>query len=101
MTYALKQEATITECLRTTEMRTLSCITGNTLRDTIRNICEIQDVVQDGFLTESGDEHGETIQTGWMITGSQKVENQTLPRLPGRPPKRWCESWTSMGEQAR
>jgi len=67
MTYAVetRAETSITKgLLGTTETRTLSCITSNALRDTIRNedirnICEIQDVIQDG--PESGNECGETM----------------------------------------
>jgi len=67
MTYAVetRAETSITKgLLGTTETRTLNCITSNALRDTIRNedirnICEIQDVIQDG--PESGNECGETM----------------------------------------
>jgi len=51
----------------------LKCITGNTLRDRIRNrdicnVCEIQD-------ESAEDEHEEIMEAGWM-TGLQKWESK-------------------------
>jgi len=52
-------------------------ITGDTLRNGICNICEIQDVTRWARIRRR-----EAMQTGWTMTGlqkSQKMKNQTLP----------------------
>jgi hypothetical protein len=53
-------------------MRTLRRITGNTLRDRIRNedIRNIRELPKDG--PESGDKREEIVQVGWMIRGLRR-----------------------------
>jgi len=81
-------------------MRTLRCITGRTLRDRvpshqIREECEIQDIIK--FSKRRRKEWNNHID---------RMDRERLPRIardgkpvakrpPGRPPKRWAQSWMS------
>lgn len=77
MTYAIETRAETTKTthlLRTTEMRILRCITGNTLRDRVRNedirdTCKIQNIVRWERVDGSGEERGGTMWREWMTSG--------------------------------
>jgi hypothetical protein len=91
--------------LRTTEMKTLRKIAGKTLRDRVRNdkireMCDVQDVVR----------WGRQRRRFWR-DHVNRMDSQRLPHLalhgkpdgkraPGRPPKRWKDSWESTSQEA-
>ncbi|XP_055389934.1 uncharacterized protein LOC129618927 [Condylostylus longicornis] len=107
LTYALECRAdtsTTKQLLRTTEMRTLRQITGKTLRDRIRSAdirkqCDVQDVVRWARRRRRGwREHVERMDENRLA----KIAYNNIPqgrRLPGRPPKRWRECWTSQSQE--
>lgn len=107
MTYAADTRAdnSVTKrYVRSTEMRILRNITGHTLRDRIRNDeirqkCNVQDVVR--WIRKRRREWNDHVT---------RMPNNRLPKIardggtgtsrpPGRPPKRWRDSWTSKSQE--
>ena len=90
--------------LRTTEMKTLRAIAGKTLRDrvrntTIREVCDVQDVVRWGRQRlRFWHQHVERMNASRMpYVALHGVPNGQRP--PGRPPKRWKDSWSSASQE--
>ncbi|XP_055390221.1 uncharacterized protein LOC129619146 [Condylostylus longicornis] len=108
MTYAA--ETTSETCRtktnkRTAEMAILRNINGSTLRDRVRSSdirksLEIQDVVR--WVRErrrAWNDHISRMDTSRIV----KISKEGIPgtnRPPGRPPKRWMDSWTSTSQEA-
>lgn len=107
MTYAVETRADTSETkrmMRTNEMRTLRAITGNTLRDhrrseEIREECGILDVVRwsrarrrywNEHVSRMGDER---------LAKIARNGKPAARRPPGRPPKRWKDSWSSASQE--
>ena len=107
MTYGIeiREETNKTKSmLRVAEMKNLRTIMGKTRRDRIRNTnirqqCGIQDVVR----------WGRQRKRQWFAHVKRMEENR-LPRIalegkpmgkrqPGRPPKRWKDSWQSISQE--
>ena len=107
MTYGIETRAETTttkRMARTLEMKTLRSIVGVTLRDRIRSSiirdrCDIQDVIR----------WGRQRRRMWH-EHVKRMNNQRLPykalngkpttsRPPGRPPKRWRDSWDSISQE--
>jgi hypothetical protein len=98
-----RAETIITErLLRTTEVRTLRCITGDTLpwdsqRRHPQHICEMQDVIRRASIRRRRD-HVYRMDDNWLA----KSERLNIPWPPGRAPKLCeCESWTSISWKDR
>ena len=107
MTYAAETRADTAETkrmLRTNEMKVLRTITGNTLRDQrrsqdIRNECEIDDVVR---WTRARRRYWNEHVTRMGAERLAKIARNGKPatkRPPGRPPKRWKDSWSSASQE--
>ena len=107
MTYGIETRADTTRTknlLRTTEMKTLRPIAGVTLRDRVRNseirrICEVEDVVRWGRTRRRfWRDHVGRASSDRMV----RIVTDEFPagnRPPGRPPKRWRDSWTSTSQE--
>jgi len=106
LTYAAETRAESTktkQIMRATEMKTLRSITGLSLRDrvrseTIRETCEVQDVVRwtrsrRRYWRDHVERMGEE-----RLAKKVQTQNPDTRRLPGRPHKRWYESWTSSSQ---
>ena len=101
LTYAAETRADTSktkQLLRTTEMNTLRTITGRTRRDRVRNSsireeCKINDIIK--FARRRREEWNNHVTRA----GSHnliKIVRDSKPagtRCPGRPLKRWRESW--------
>ena len=108
MTYAVETRSDTTKtkaALRTTEMRTLRSITGHTLLDRKRNtdiraLCQVPDIVRwSRQRRRAWNEHVERMDDDRLA----KIISSNNPRglrLPGRPPKRWRDSWTSTSQES-
>ncbi|XP_055378925.1 uncharacterized protein LOC129610383 [Condylostylus longicornis] len=106
-TYALecRADTSITkQKLRATEMKTLRKICDKTLRDQIksaeiRKSCKIPDIVRwvRGRRRDWRD-HVERMDNNRLakIAYTEKPYSQ---RLPGRPPKRWKQCWSSISQE--
>lgn len=107
MTYGIetREETNKTKSmLRVAEMKTLRTIMGKTRRDRIKNTdireqCEVQDIVR----------WGRQRKRGWYAH-VRRMDERRLPRIalegkptgkrePGRPPKRWKDSWQSTSQE--
>lgn len=106
MTYAIETRAentTTKRLLRSTEMRTLRSITGYTLLDhkrseEIREICEVQDIVRWSRNRRRGwRDHVSRMPNDRLVKIAREKRPNT-PRPPGRPPKRWYDSWSSSSQ---
>ncbi|XP_045482792.1 uncharacterized protein LOC123686601 [Harmonia axyridis] len=107
MTYGIETRAENAQTkrqLRTTEMRVLRSITGYTLYDhkrseEIREICGLQDVVRWARIRRRHwRDHVDRMPDN-RLPKIAKTEKPNTSRLPGRPPKRWYESWTSASQE--
>ncbi|XP_050459519.1 uncharacterized protein LOC126855693 [Cataglyphis hispanica] len=109
MTYAAEIRADIRKTksmVRTTEMRTLRAIAGYTLRDRVPNVairetCGVQDIIRCVRQRRRGwNEHVSRMGEERMarIARDGKL---SFRRPPGRPPKRWMDSWTSGSQVAK
>lgn len=107
MTYAVETRADTSKTkhlLRKTEMRVLRTITGKTLRDrirseTIRETCKVQDIVRwTRQRRRDWNEHVSRMDNNRIARMARdgKVGGR---RLPGRPLKRWKESWQSTSQE--
>ncbi|GJQ77295.1 hypothetical protein Trydic_g20717 [Trypoxylus dichotomus] len=90
--------------MRTAEMKTLRTIKGVSLRDQTRSKMiedlEIRDIVRftrtrRRFWRDHVDRMTDGRWTNWVKDGKTNSR-----RLPGQPPSRWCESWTSTSQEA-
>ena len=109
LTYAAETRADTSktkQLLRTTEMNTLRTIVGKTRRDRIRNVdvrkecCQIQDIVK--FAKKRRKEWNEHI-TRANDDSLIKIARDCKPegkRYPGRPRKRWLQSWVSTSTES-
>ncbi|XP_030763151.1 uncharacterized protein LOC115887795 [Sitophilus oryzae] len=107
MTYGIetREETNKTKSmLRVAEMKTLRTIMGKTRRDRIKNTdireqCEVQDIVR----------WGRQIKRGWYAH-VRRMDERRPPRIalegkptgkrePGRPPKRWKDSWQTTSQE--
>lgn len=107
MTYAVETRAensTTKRITRTAEMRVLRSIAGYTLRDhqrneDIRERCNVQDIVRwSRSRRREWRDHVERMDDNRL----PKIARDGLPRStrpPGRPPKRWYDSWNSSSQQ--
>jgi endonuclease/exonuclease/phosphatase family metal-dependent hydrolase len=107
LTYGIESRADTTKTkslLRVSEMKTLRTICGVTLRDRVRNTeirrrCDVQDVVRWGRQRRrQWNEHVRRMDAGRLA----KITLQGVPtgkRPPGRPPKRWRDSWSSVSQE--
>lgn len=108
LTYTAETRADIIKMkriLRTTEMRTLRAIRGVTLRDRMRNEqirqdCDIQNIVRWSRARRRHWRDHMDRMTPLRLAKLVKTHNPQNPRPPGRPPKRWYESWTSGSQEA-
>ncbi|XP_045462511.1 uncharacterized protein LOC123672460 [Harmonia axyridis] len=107
MTYGIETRAENAETkrqLRTTEMRVLRHIAGYSLLDhkrneEIRDICGIQDVVRWARIRRRNwRDHVDRMPDN-RLPKIAKTKRPNTARLPGRPPKRWYESWTSASQE--
>ncbi|XP_044750499.1 uncharacterized protein LOC123310880 [Coccinella septempunctata] len=107
LTYTAETRAetsTIKRIARTTEMRILRSIKGETLRDHVRSSdireeLEVQDVVRSVRARRRfwGD-HVASMQDERLAKWAESQKPSTHRPL-GRPPKRWKESWNSMSQE--
>ena len=107
MTYAIETRADSVRTkslLRTSEMKVLRNISGKTLRDRVRNteirrICEVEDIVRWGRQRRRfWNEHVSRMDQSRVV----RIARDSIPqgsRLPGRPPKRWKDSWQSTSQE--
>lgn len=108
LTYAVETRADTAKTknmMRVAEMKTLRTIKGVSLRDQIRSDAiredlNIQDVVR---FTRSRrrywrDHVDRMTEDRWAKWAKDGRPNSRRP--PGRPPKRWHESWTSVSQEA-
>lgn len=108
LTYATETRAETTRTksiMRAAEMKTLRTIKGVSLRDQIRSTAiredlKIQDVVRftrarRRYWRDHVDRMTDDQWAKWA-----KNEKPNSKRPPGRPPKRWRESWTSTSQEA-
>lgn len=107
LTYGIESRADTVKTksmLRTTEMKTLRAIAGKTLRDRVRNtaireICEVEDVVRWGRQRRRyWHQHVERMSSN-RIPHIALHGTPNGQRRPGRPPKRWRESWSSASQE--
>ena len=102
MTYGVQKRAATTktkQLLRTTEMNTLGAILGKTRFDRMKNIdilerCNLQEVVE--FVKSRRKAWNELVSRAEQRL--IKLVRDTRPntkRPPGRPRKRWADSWQS------
>ncbi|XP_044744248.1 uncharacterized protein LOC123306342 [Coccinella septempunctata] len=107
MTYTAETRADMAETktmARINEMKVLRLITGNTLRDQrrssdIREECQTEDVVRwmparrrywNEHVSRMGDDRlAKVVRNG----------KPTSKRPPGKPPKRWKDSWSSISQE--
>ena len=107
MAYAgeTRAETAVTKrLLRTGEMKTLRAITGHSLRDhrrndEIRQQCEVEDVVRWIRTRRRGWRDHVDRMADDRIAKIAKNSRPLNVRPPGRPPKRWYESWTSGSQE--
>lgn len=109
MTYGIETRADTTRTktlLRTAEMKTLRVIAGKTLRDhernaNIREQCDVCDVVRWGRQRRrQWYEHVRRMDENRLPR--RVLEGRPLgSRQPGRPPKRWRDSWQSTSQEHR
>lgn len=106
LTYAAETRADTSktkQMTRTTEMKTLRAITNLSLRDRVRSerireTCNIQDVVRwTRDRRRRWRDHVERMGEGRLARAVQ-TQRPATGRLPGRPHKRWYESWTSSSQ---
>ncbi|XP_056641765.1 uncharacterized protein LOC130448413 [Diorhabda sublineata] len=106
MTYAIEmraETATTKRILRTTEMKTLRSITGKTLRDRIRSneirrMCDVPDIVRWARTRRRAWRDHVNRMNNDRLAKIAKEERPNTSRPPGRPPKRWYESWSSQSQ---
>ena len=108
MTYAADTRAETSktkQLLRTTEMNTLRTITGRTRRDRVRNSeirrqCAIEDVIRfNKRRKKEWNNHITRAEDNRLI----KIVRDSIPngkRNPGRPLKRWAESWITTSNES-
>lgn len=108
MTYGIevREETTKTKSmLRVAEMKILRSILGKTRRDRVRNDvirdkCQVKDVVRWGRQRKrEWHEHVERMTEDRL----PRIAFQSRPagdRPPGRPPKRWKDSWQSTSQES-
>lgn len=107
MTYAAETRAESSKTkrlMRTTEMKILRSITGKTLRDRIRSedirtTCETQDVVR--WVRQrrrNWNEHVTRMDNDRIVKIARNLKPRGA-RLPGRPRKRWRDSWQSISQE--
>lgn len=86
--------------MRTAEMKILRSISGVTLRDrqtnkSVRERCSVQDVVKwTKVRKREWNEHVDRMDEG-RLAKICKIGRPKGRRPPGRPPKRWAQSWFS------
>ena len=107
MTYGIETRADTTRTknlLRTTEMKTLRAIAGVSLRDRIRNeeirrTCDIEDIVRWGRARRRfwRDHVDRMNNTRIPYIAANQIPHGHRP--PGRPPKRWKDSWSSTSQE--
>ena len=107
LTYAIetRAETSKTKALaRTTELKTLRSILGVSLFDHIRNEeirqrCGVQDIVRWARVRRRQwrDHVDRMSETRMVKQAGTKIPYTKRP--PGRPPKRWKDSWTSVSQE--
>ncbi|XP_060525280.1 uncharacterized protein LOC132701416 [Cylas formicarius] len=103
MTYAIQtraKTAATKQILRTTEMKTLRSITGKMPRhrirsNEIRRMCDVPDIVRWARTRRRAWRDHVNRMEDDRLAKIAKEERPNTSRPPGRPPKRWYESWTS------
>lgn len=109
LTYAAETRAETSktkQLLRTTEMKTLRAIKGVTLRDQLRSSdirqeLQTEDVVRwIRVRRRHWRDHVDRMNTSRIAKWAKDNQPETR-RPPGRPPKRWKESWTSASQEGQ
>ena len=102
MTYGAETRAATTktkQLLKTTEMYTLRAILGKTRFDRMKNVdtlerCNLQEVVK--FVKSRRKARNEHVSRAEQrLIKLVRDARPNTKRPPGRPPKRWADSWQS------
>lgn len=109
LTYAIETRADNSktkQSLRTSEMKVLRTIVGKTRLDRIRNQnireqCQTQDIVRWGReRRRQWNQHISRMGNERIVKAAREGKPEGS-RPPGRPPKRWRDSWSSTSQEQR